>query len=95
MVSPKQLPGFNLRWVEGLFGNSLLFKCPSVATLSWLPDFQHMHMPEMFSETDRVARDTEYMQSVASVSRVVLLSDAVKKDLKLFAPQYVGKEHSA
>ena len=77
--------------VDVLFGSILLFKCSKVATLSWLPDFQHIHLPEMFEESERAWRDTHYFQSAKAADRVVSLSNAVKEDFNKFAPSLAHK----
>ena len=35
--------------IQVLFGMQLAFESPKLATLSLIPDFQHVHLPEMFS----------------------------------------------
>ena len=77
--------------VDVFFGSCVLFKYPGVGTLSWLPDFQHVHLPEMFTDGERRERDEEFLQSIKSADRIVLLSEAVKTDLAAFAPEYTGK----
>jgi glycosyltransferase involved in cell wall biosynthesis len=77
--------------INVLFTQALLFKCSGVATLSWLPDFQHVHLPEMFSERERLDRDASFIQSAEAATRIIVLSEAVKKDFQAFAPLYASK----
>jgi glycosyltransferase involved in cell wall biosynthesis len=77
--------------VDVFFGSIVLFKYSGIGTLSWLPDFQHVHLPDMFTDEERRSRDEEYLQSIKSADRVVLLSEAVKTDLAAFAPKYAAK----
>jgi hypothetical protein len=77
--------------IDVVFGSTLLFKYPKIGTLSWLPDFQHVHFPNMFSDEERRSRDEQFRQSLVSADRVVLLSEAVKADLLVFAPEYAYK----
>jgi glycosyltransferase involved in cell wall biosynthesis len=41
--------------------------------MRWIPDFQHLHLPELFSLDERRSRDAS-MQSVASHPGIVILS---------------------
>jgi glycosyltransferase involved in cell wall biosynthesis len=77
--------------INVLFGPVLLFNCSGVATLSWLWDFQHTHLPEMFSKEERSNRDSNFMQSAKSATRIIVLSEAVKKDFQDFAPLHASK----
>lgn len=73
------------------FGFVARFSAPLIPTLSWLPDFQHVHLPQMFSETERRKRDLAYGLSAATAARIVLMSEAVKKDYQIFSPKYSAK----
>ena len=77
--------------VRVFFGPSLLLKYPGVATLSWLPDFQHVHLPDMFAESEIASRNEQFLKTAAVTNRVVVLSEAVKNDFQSFAPQYINK----
>ncbi len=63
----------------------------SVPTLSWIPDFQHIHLPEMFSASERRQRDSLFLRTAKISTRAILMSQSVKKDFETFAPQYAGK----
>lgn len=77
--------------VDVLFGFGLINQYFRVATLSWLPDFQHIHLPEMFSEAERHSRDRIFLQSARLATRIVLPTEAAKKDFESFAPNYADK----
>jgi glycosyltransferase involved in cell wall biosynthesis len=88
----KYLEQFLMRHeVNVLFSPFLLFKCSNIATLSWLPDFQHVHLPEMFSDEERLDLDQSFMQSAELATRIILLSNSVKEDFQAFAPRYATK----
>lgn len=63
----------------------------SCKTLNWIPDFQHIHLPHMFSQKELSFRDT-YLLKIAKKSDAIVLSsyDALK-DFKNFAPMYTDK----
>jgi glycosyltransferase involved in cell wall biosynthesis len=77
--------------VEVLFGSCLLARYPSVATLSWIPDFQHVHLPSLFSEQERADRDATFRKTAELSTRVVLLSHAVKADFERLLPGHAAK----
>jgi hypothetical protein len=43
--------------VDVIFGSSLAFSYHGLATLSWVPDFQHVHLPDMFGADECAAHD--------------------------------------
>ena len=59
--------------------------------LYWLPDFQHIHLPEMFSKEECEGRNHYFMRRAKAATRVVLLSESVKRDYESFAPSYAYK----
>jgi len=86
------LDGFLRRnGVDVFFGSCFPVKYPGVATLSWIPDFQHVHMPEMFSDDERTARDHNFEETARLSTRVILLSHAVEKDFDARILRYAAK----
>jgi glycosyltransferase involved in cell wall biosynthesis len=77
--------------VDVLFGSCLTLRYPSVATLSWMPDFQHRRMPEMFSAEERADRDKTFALTARVSSRIILLSRAVQDDFRVHLPAYAAK----
>ena len=77
--------------VDVLLGKELLFRCQNTATLSWLPDFQHLRLAELFSETELVERDRIFRQSAVAATRVFLPSEDARKDFESFAPKAAFK----
>jgi glycosyltransferase involved in cell wall biosynthesis len=53
--------------------------------LTWIPDFQHKHLPEMFSESERRTRDELFQRTGRYATRVVLSSQTVLRDYEDFA----------
>jgi len=66
-------------------------KTKNIKTVSWIPDFQHLHLPEMFSRHEIAFRNRNY-RDLADKSDIVMLSsyDALK-DFRSFLPEYVHK----
>lgn len=64
---------------------------PKIPTISWISDFQHIHLPELFSEEELKYRN-EIFASMAKYSQIVLFSsENALNDFKNFAPEYVSK----
>lgn len=77
--------------IDVLFGLCLWYRYGSIPTLSWIPDFQHIRLPEMFSALERRQRDWIFLRTAKMCTRTILMSQSVKKDFEIFAPQFVGK----
>lgn len=60
-------------------------------TLAWIADFQHKHLPHMFSKANNMKRDLGYRALSYSATRVMLSSQDARKDCERFFPQTRGK----
>lgn len=63
----------------------------SVGLCCWIPDFQHIHLPKLFSTEEINIRNEECMRIAEQADIVVLSSESVKKDFVQLAPDYGGK----
>jgi glycosyltransferase involved in cell wall biosynthesis len=89
---PSPLEQFLIRsGIHIVFGPVLQMSCNDVATLSWLPDFQHRHLPEMFSTDERRSRDEAFTKSAELSTRVILPSVSALADFRAFAPALAQK----
>jgi len=64
---------------------------PGFPFVSWIPDFQHRALPQLFSETDWVLRETTMNFVMAAAENIVVSSEVVKKDLMQYYPAYLGR----
>ena len=62
-----------------------------VRTIGWIPDFQHVHLPEFFIPAECRQRDRDFMDICARCDRVIVSSEYAYRDLKKFAPQHAHK----
>ena len=62
-----------------------------IATLWWLPDLQHLRLPEMFDGADRAARNSRFTRSSEVATRILVMSHSVRLDFQAFAPKYAAK----
>ena len=77
--------------VDSLFSVTEFGSRFSVPLLSWITDFQHLHLPEMFSPEEIQGRQQLFSQIVTSAERIILSSQNALQDFKNFAPQAVSK----
>ena len=60
-------------------------------TIGWIPDFQHLHLPEMFSKRDLSLRNS-YFAKMAAYSDIIILSSlSALNDFNRFAPAFSHK----
>lgn len=64
---------------------------PLLRNIAWIPDFQHMHLPQFFPEDVLRARTALYRDMVARSDRIVLSSQCALRDLESFSPGHVPK----
>jgi glycosyltransferase involved in cell wall biosynthesis len=77
--------------VDTLFGSTFQLRFPGIATLSWLADFQHVHLPEMFDEAERANRDRAFERATRLATRLIVLSEAVAADVRKYYPAQAAK----
>ena len=54
--------------------------------IGWIPDFQHKHLPQFFSEDELRQRDHRFQRMVEEASHVVVSSEDAYKDLMRWFP---------
>lgn len=59
--------------------------------IDWIPDFQHKHLPKMFSKREIKDRDRNYRHTAEYSDIVVLSSNDAKKDFDHFYPSQKSK----
>ena len=59
--------------------------------IAWIPDFQHIRLPEMFSEEELKYRDDNFKTLAEKSSIVILSSENALEDFKEFAPEFAHK----
>ncbi|KKP40261.1 MAG: group 1 glycosyl transferase [Candidatus Peregrinibacteria bacterium GW2011_GWC2_33_13] len=59
--------------------------------IGWIPDFQHIHMPEIFSEEELQVRNHQFKLSIEKSNIVLLSSYSAFDDFKTFAPKFESK----
>lgn len=77
--------------VDVLFGPAIIDQYRQIPTLSWIWDFQHLHLPEMFSPKERFDRDELFSKTAKRASRIIVISESIKRDFQKFLPKYADK----
>lgn len=55
-----------------------------ISWIGWIPDFQHRHFPDFFSEQERTQRDEKFQELINQSSHIVVSSEDAKSDLLNF-----------
>ena len=63
-------------------------------TIGWIPDFQHVHLPEFFSQRDLDQRNATYQRLAERASVVMLSSRAAQDDFAGFVPAHAHKSRA-
>lgn len=63
----------------------------AVKTIGWIPDLQHVHLPEFFSPEERRRRTREYMKLCVFCDKIIVSSECAGADLRKFAPAHAHK----
>ncbi|HKC13819.1 MAG TPA: hypothetical protein VKI41_17475, partial [Vicinamibacteria bacterium] len=71
--------------------SSLPLAVMAAGAIGWIPDFQHRHHPEFFSEEERRERDQFQSYLLAHCKRIACSSRSVLDDLRCFYPDLKAK----
>lgn len=61
------------------------------STIGWIPDFQHVHLPEFFGMGDLEKRNATYRRLAEKATVVMLSSQSAHDDFARFAPNQADK----
>lgn len=70
-----------------VLSHSSMVDLKSCKTINWIPDFQHLHLPEMFSDQEIKSRNERYLSMIKKSDKIVLSSYDALKDFKIIAPE--------
>lgn len=59
--------------------------------IAWIPDFQHVHLPEMFSESEIEGRNRNFKALAEKSLKIIFSSQDAFDDFKNLFPEYVHK----
>lgn len=64
---------------------------PRCGVVGYLYDFQHRHLPELFSPVERMRRDRRFRSLLTGVPAVIVNARSVAKDVANFVPEATAK----
>jgi glycosyltransferase involved in cell wall biosynthesis len=73
--------------IEILSHSDWLSKNTTIPTIGWIPDFQHVHLPEFFSAAEIAARDKNFGELSRYCTKVIVSSYDALADLLRFDPR--------
>jgi len=69
-----------------------VYHSKNIKTIEWIPDFQHVHLPQFFSECEVKRRDIAYQKIALSSSRLIVSSEIARLDAKLIYENFKIKD---
>ena len=66
-------------------------KGSTIPAIEWIPDFQHVRLPDFFSPDEISVRDDIYRKMCENCSTIILSSHDAQADLGRFSPQHESK----
>lgn len=85
------LDNFLKKYNLSVLSHSFNLGLKSCKNINWIPDFQHLHLPEMFSEEYKKKRNKDFLNLALYSDMIILSSYDAFKDFKSFAPNHIKK----
>jgi glycosyltransferase involved in cell wall biosynthesis len=79
--------------IEILSHYNTLGNTTKIKTIGWIPDFQHMHMPQLFSKKELERRNKEFLQVSNYSTKIIVSSNDALADLISFSEVGGKKAH--
>ena len=74
-----------------ILSHAAITNLKTIKTINWIPDFQHIHLPQMFSEKEIQNRNNNFLKLIRDSDLIVFSSFDALKDMKKFTPNYEDK----
>lgn len=74
-----------------VFSHSDMASGIGAKAINWIPDFQHLHLPQLFSEAEREQRSALFAWMARQSDLVVLSSETARRDFVQLVPAYAAK----
>ena len=62
-----------------------------LTSVGWIPDFQHVHLPDYFSEQELRHRDETFLRLARDAELILLSSESARGHFQAFAPAFAEK----
>lgn len=70
---------------------NLAGKAHPFKTIAWIPDFQHIHLPDFFPANEVKLREFKFRKWIRDCDRMILSSNDALRDYQTFVPGYGDK----
>lgn len=77
--------------ITAFFAKNECERLADVPLISWIPDFQHEHLPHLFSAQEMKSRRQHFSRIAKCADRIAVTSVDVQNDLKKFLPSAQDK----
>ncbi|ESS74095.1 putative glycosyltransferase [Methyloglobulus morosus KoM1] len=78
--------------IDVVFQHAAWYGCRfGIPTLAWIADFQHRHLPKMFSKINYYWRDIGYWALSHCATRLMVSSQDAQRDCETFYPKSIGR----
>lgn len=77
--------------IDVLSHSGWIGKGSSIPAIEWIPDFQHVRLPDFFSADEISVRDNIYRDMCENCATIILSSHDAQADLSRFAPKHESK----
>lgn len=77
--------------ISVLFGTGILNRLKTYKRIGWIPDFQHLHLPHMFSNDELDHRNTRFKEMAEYCEIIVLSSIDAYNDFIKSYPKHIDK----
>lgn len=71
--------------------NDVVLDRPAYKQISWIPDFQHVHLPEYFTAYQRYRRNMDFKRAIVRSDRVIVSNQGSYQDAVRLYPAYAAK----
>ena len=89
-IHDQKSPGEILLPLDAIFSINGLY-VDGVPIVAWIPDFQHVRLPEMFSQEEIASRNAYYRETAERSTLIVFSSKEALSDFSCFAPEHREK----
>ena len=92
-IGPQPSLGVTLKskGIDCLFSSTHYGPRFTIPLLTWIPDFQHVHLPENFSVAEIRKRNVNFHRSLINADRIIVSSTDASSDLNTFNPDFSKK----
>ena len=77
--------------LDAMSHSTVTGRSSKTASISWIPDFQHIRMPQYFNQSEIQERNKQFRRLANESHRIIVSSNDALRDFAAFAPDAVDK----